>query len=241
MVLNVIESQPESDQESQSISRVSVFPLIPMPHLDLGIKPLAIGGVLAQMMKPSLAISSAFSEMTRFPAISSAFSEMTRFPAISSAFSEMTQFPGTFAVFSETNAHLEAFKEVMEKLRRTPEEIAEGERNIELATCLMNLIQKNHWLNLGARYFRILDRLKHTDVQNTDEFESLSEALEALEAAMAIEQLELTLKAIADATEPLIQDDEFSEYANVVDLIPPPPHIVAKSSPLAPHQPTIAA
>ena len=228
MVLNVIESQPESDQESQSISRVSVFPLIPMPHLDLGIKPLAIGGVLAQMMKPSLAISSAFSEMTRFP-------------AISSAFSEMTQFPGTFAVFSETNAHLEAFKEVMEKLRRTPEEIAEGERNIELATCLMNLIQKNHWLNLGARYFRILDRLKHTDVQNTDEFESLSEALEALEAAMAIEQLELTLKAIADATEPLIQDDEFSEYANVVDLIPPPPHIVAKSSPLAPHQPTIAA
>ena len=228
MVLNVIESQPESDQESQSISRVSVFPLIPMPHLDLGIKPLAIGGVLAQMMKPSLAISSAFSEMTRFP-------------AISSAFSEMTQFPGTFAVFSETNAHLEAFKEVMEKLRRTPEEIAEGERNIELATCLMNLIQKNHWLNLGARYFRILDRLKHTDVQNTDEFESLSEALEALEAAMAIEQLDLTLKAIADATEPLIQDDEFSEYANVVDLIPPPPHIVAKSSPLAPHQPTIAA
>ena len=228
MVLNVIESQPESDQESQSISRVSVFPLIPMPHLDLGIKPLAIGGVLAQMMKPSLAISSAFSEMTRFP-------------AISSAFSEMTQFPGTFAVFSETNAHLEAFKEVMEKLRRTPEEIAEGERNIELATCLMNLIQKNHWLNLGARYFRILDRLKHTDVQNTDEFESLSEALEALEAAMAIEQLELTLKAIADAAEPLVQDDEFSEYANVVDLIPPPPHIVAKSSPLAPHQPTIAA
>ena len=226
MVLNVIESRPGSDQESQSTSRVSVFPLIPMPHLDLGIKPLAIGGVLAQMMKPSLAISSASSEMTRFPAISSAFSEMTRFP-------------GTSA-FSEINAHIEAFKGTMEKLW-PPERRAESERNLEIANRLMKLIQKNHWLNLGARYFRILYRLNHTYLDNTDEFESLSEALEALEAAMAIEQLELTLKAIADAAEPLVQDDEFSEYANVVDLIPPPPQIVAKSSPLAPHQPTIAA
>ncbi len=213
MVLNVIESRPGSDQESQSTSRVSVFPLIPMPHLDLGIKPLAIGGVLAQMMKPSLAISSAFSEMTRFP--------------------------GTSA-FSEINAHIEAFKGTMEKLW-PPERRAESERNLEIANRLMKLIQKNHWLNLGARYFRILYRLNHTYLDNTDEFESLSEALEALEAAMAIEQLELTLKAIADAAEPLVQDDEFSEYANVVDLIPPPPQIVAKSSPLAPHQPTIAA